>query len=127
LKKPAIWIHSAALATSASSNTITGALPPSSRCTRFSVSAAFFAISRPVELSPVSETIPTSGCLTIASPTGSPSPVTTLKTPGGKTSASAIHCANFSSVSGVFSAGLMTMVLPAASAGPSFHAAMYSG
>ena len=94
LKKPAIWIHSAADATSASSNTITGAFPPSSRWTRFRVSAAFLAISLPVELSPVSETMPTSLCLTIASPTGTPSPVTTLKTPGGKISASATSWAN---------------------------------
>ena len=48
-----------------------------------------------------------------------------LRKPSG--SPSAIHCANFSSVSGVFSAGLITIVFPAASAGPSFHAAMYSG
>jgi hypothetical protein len=82
-------IHSAAEEMSASSNTITGALPPSSRCVRFMVSAAFFMISLPVVVSPVSETIPTSGCWTIRSPTGTPSPVTTLKTPGGKTSASA--------------------------------------
>ena len=91
------------------------------------MSAAFFAISLPVELSPVSETMPTSLFLTIASPAGTPSPVTTLNTPGGKISASAISWANRSSVSGVFSAGLITTVFPAASAGPSFHADMYSG
>ena len=47
-----------------------GALPPSSRCTRFSVSAEFAAISLPVAVSPVRETIPTSGLRTIVSPTG---------------------------------------------------------
>ena len=46
---------------SASSNTITGALPPSSRCTRFSVSAAVRAMTLPVATSPVSDTIATSG------------------------------------------------------------------
>ena len=81
----------------------------------------------PVLVSPVSDTIPTSGCLTIASPAGTPSPVTTLNTPGGKISASATSCANRRSVSGVVSAGLITTVFPAASAGPIFHAAMYSG
>ena len=45
--------------------TTTSALPPSSEWTRFSVSAAFFAMSRPVEMSPVRETIAASGCLTM--------------------------------------------------------------
>src|SRR6266566_3592885 len=84
---PAILIPSATAAGSASSKTSTGALPPSSRCTRLSVSAAVRAISLPVFTSPVSETRRTSGCRTIPAPTGSPSPVITLKTPGGRISA----------------------------------------
>ena len=77
-------IPSATAAGSASSKTITGALPPSSRWTRFSVSAAALAISLPVPTSPVSDTMRTSGWRTRPAPTGSPSPVITLKTPGGK-------------------------------------------
>ena len=79
-------IPSATAAGSASSNTMTGALPPSSRWTRFSVSAAARAIVLPVSTSPVSETSRTSGCVTIRSPTGTPSPVTTFSTPAGRTS-----------------------------------------
>src|SRR5256885_1927411 len=60
---------------SASSNTITGALPPSSRCTRFRVADAAFATSLPVATSPVSETIATPGWRTMPAPTGSPAPV----------------------------------------------------
>ena len=83
------------------------------------------AMSFPVAVSPVSETRRMSGCWTSASPTGTPSPVTTWRTPGGRTS-----CASStkrSSVSGVCSAGLMIWTLPAASAGPIFQTAMNSG
>ena len=68
---------------SASSNTTTGALPPSSRCTRFSDSAAFRAMSLPVFTSPVIDTMATFGFRTSASPAVSPWPVTTLNTPAG--------------------------------------------
>jgi hypothetical protein len=43
--------------TSASSNTMTGALPPSSRCTRLTSSAAAFATSLPARTEPVIATI----------------------------------------------------------------------
>ena len=55
-----------------------------------------------------------------------PSPVTMLTTPGGS-SASWQISASSSAVSGVVSAGLSTAVLPHASAGASFHAAISSG
>ena len=125
LKYPATFTHSTAVEMSASSKMMTGALPPSSRWTRFSVSAAFFAISLPVFTSPVSETMPTSGCRTSASPTGSPSPVMTLNTPGGKRSSAS--SAILSAVSGVSSDGLRTTQLPVASAGPIFQTAIISG
>src|SRR6478609_6692946 len=48
---------SAALAMSASGNTITGALPPSSRCTRLRSLAAAPATSMPARTEPVIETI----------------------------------------------------------------------
>ena len=58
-------------------------------------------------------------------PTGSPSPVMTLSTPGGRTSAAS--SARRSVVSGVSSDGLSTTTLPAASAGAIFQIAIISG
>ena len=56
----------------------------------------------------------------------SPSPVTMLSTPGGSPDSCA-SSANASAVSGVNSAGLSTIVFPAASAGAIFHASISSG
>ena len=81
----------------------------------------------PVSTSPVRETKRTSGCLTIASPTGTPSPVITFRTPGGRISASIASWKNRSVVSGVCSAGFSTCVLPAASAGENFQTAIING
>ena len=89
------------------------------------MSAAVRAISLPVATSPVSETRRTSGCSTIALPTGTPSPVTTFSTPAGSTSAAS--CAKRSVESGVCSEGFNTWTLPAASAGASFQIAIISG
>ena len=110
---------------STSSKTTTGALPPSSRWTRLSVSAAALAIHLPVGGEPVRQTISTSGWVTSSTPVGSPWPPIALSTPGG--SMSAHHSAKSSVVSGVVSAGLSTTVLPAASAGPIFQIAIISG
>jgi hypothetical protein len=118
-------IVSSALSSSTSSNTTTGALPPSSRCTRFSVVAALAAIRLPVSTEPVSETMSTSGWSTSACPAGSPWPQTTLRTPAGRNSAAS--SARRSAVIGVVSAGLSTIVLPVASAGPIFQIAINSG
>ena len=54
-----------------------------------------------------------------------PEPEMTFTTPGGRCSASV--SANARALSGVRIDGLSTQVLPAASAGPSFQVAMYSG
>ena len=89
------------------------------------MSAAFFAMSFPVAVSPVSETRRIEGWRTSRSPAGIPSPVTTWRTPCGRNS-----CASStkrSIVSGVCSAGLMIWTFPAASAGPIFHITMKSG
>ena len=72
---------------SASSKTITGALPPSSRCVRLSVAEAACSTFLPVAMSPVSETMATFGWLISALPVVAPRPVTTLTTPSGKISA----------------------------------------
>ncbi len=50
------------------SKTTTGALPPSSRCTRLTVSAAALATATPVVDSPVSDTIPTAGRARVRAP-----------------------------------------------------------
>ena len=71
---------------SASSKITTGALPPSSRWTRFSESAAALAIHLPVGGEPVRQTIATSGWVTSSAPVGSPWPPIALKTPGGRIS-----------------------------------------
>ncbi len=90
-----------------------------------SVCAAVAAIHLPVATEPVSETRRTSRCRTRPAPTGSPSPVMTLSTPGGSTSAASSP--SRSAVSGVSSDGLSTIVLPVASAGPIFQMAIISG
>ena len=83
------------------------------------------AIHLPVPTEPVSDTMSTSGWVTSAWPAGSPWPVITLSTPAGKISAA--NSASLRVVSGVVSAGLRTIVLPAASAGPIFQTAIISG
>ena len=115
-----------AAATSVSAKTMFALLPPSSSVTRFTWSAQPAMIRLPTVVDPVKQTLRTSGCVTNRSPTTDPLPGTTLRTPAGRpasTASSPIRIA----VSGVISAGLSTTVLPAASAGPSFQAAMTSG
>ena len=80
----------------------------------------------PTGVEPVNDTIRTSGCAISASPATGPVPTTTLTTPSG-IPASVHACANSSAVSGVISAGLSTIVLPAAIAGRIFQAAICSG
>ena len=83
------------------------------------------AIHLPVSGEPVSETMSTSGWVTSDEPAGWPWPVITFSTPLGSTSAA--YSASFTVVIGVVSAGFRTIVQPAASAGPIFHAAIISG
>src|ERR1700730_2726997 len=73
----------------------------------------------PVVVSPVRPIPSMPGCATSASPVVGPSPQTRLKTPGGSL-ASAMHCVRRSPASGVCSAGLKTIVLPAASPDPKY-------
>ena len=67
-----------------------------------------------------------SSCSVNARPASSPSPCTTLSTPGGNPSSSAI-CARSSALTGLHSAGLCTTVQPAASAGAIFHVESMKG
>ena len=94
--------------------------------TRLIVAAAPAAIERPTSVEPVKAIFATWGCSTRRRPHTLPGPATTLTTPSGRPAPMAIR-SNSSAVSGVSSAGLSTTVLPAASAGASFHAAIDSG
>ena len=82
-------------------------------------------MSLPTAVEPVKATLSMSGSRTSAAPVA-PSPGTIATTPGGS-SASWMISASSSAVSGVVSAGLSTAVLPQASAGASFQAAISSG
>ena len=66
------------------------------------------------------------GCATIIRPSVVPNPVSTVSTPGGRPTSSAI-LASAIAVSGVWLAGLRMTVLPHASAGATFHDASSSG
>ena len=126
LANTAIGAAAAAASTSASAKTTLADFPPSSSVTRLIVRAAPAAIVRPTSVEPVNAIFATSGCSTSRAPHSEPGPATTLTTPSGIPASAAIS-AKRSAVSGVSSAGLSTTVLPAASAGASFHAAMTSG
>ena len=82
-------------------------------------------ISLPTSVEPVNAILSTPSCSTSACPIAGP-PAMTLTTPGGR-SHSAMISASVSAVSGVVSAGLSTTVLPVASAGAIFQAAISSG
>ena len=69
---------------------------------------------------PVKATLSMPGCFTIAAPAVGPNPGTTLITPSG-TPAFWASRASRRAVSGVCSAGFITIVQPAARAGPHFH------
>ena len=116
---------STAWSSGASSKTTFAALPPSSRVSRLPVPASVRWISRPTSVEPVNATLSMPGWRTSAAPVA-PAPGSTLTTPGGRSACWQIS-ASTSAVSGVVSAGLSTTVLPAASAGASFQAAMSSG
>src|SRR5579871_6493250 len=117
---------SSARSRSASSNTITGFLPPSSKCTRFKVFAPCAMIADPVALSPTNPMALIAGCSVSALPASSPMPCTVLSTPSG-TPASFTSLASMSAVTGDHSAGLCTTVQPAASAGAIFHVESMNG
>jgi hypothetical protein len=83
-------------------------------------------ISLPISVEPVNATFSTSGCAVMAAPAVWPYPVRRLTTPSG-TPASWISRLSRSAESGVSSAGLTTMLQPAASAGASLAQALKMG
>jgi hypothetical protein len=101
------------------------ALPPSSSVSALFEPATPFAIFRPISVEPVNATLSTPGLVIRAIPT-SPGPGTMLTTPGGR-SAWRQTSAKRSALRGVVDAGLRTTVLPAASAGASFHESISNG
>ena len=79
-------------------------------------SAASSMTRRPARVEPVKDTMSTLGCAAIASPTTGPTPLTRLKTPGGRP-ISSITSARMKALMGATSLGLRTTVHPAAIAG----------
>ena len=117
---------STAASISASSNTMNGALPPSSMDTFFTVPAHCSISFFPTGVEPVKVSLRTIG-LPVSSPPISPDePQITLITPEGMPARSA-RSAIAKADSGVDVAGLITMVQPAASAGAAFRAIMALG
>ena len=120
---------SAAASRSASSKTIKGALPPNSSESFLIVSALWRIRMRPTSVEPVNESLRTMGLAHSSLPITTDDdalPVTILSTPFGipaRCASSAIASAD----SGVCSAGLMTIVQPAASAGATLRAIIAFG
>ena len=114
-------------ARSASSCTITWALPPSSIEQRITLSAASFNRTRPTSVDPVKDkflTRESCNIFEIAGPVFSG--ITKFKTPLGNPARSKISTICIA-VSGVSVAGFKIMVQPAATAGPIFRVAMPAG
>ena len=123
----AVIAPSTAASRSASPNTTNGALPPSSIEVRRTLSAACSSRVRPTAVDPVNDSLRArpsriSGSMTFPAL----EVVTTLSTPSGRP-ASARIAARACIDSGVCCAGLMTMVQPAATAGPILRVPMAMG
>ena len=111
---------------SASSKTISGALPPSSRATLFTVRALWLISSLPTAVEPVKLSARTRGSEVSSSPTISGTPTTTLRTPSGRPARLA-SSASAMADRGVSSAGLTTIGQPAARAGPALRKIIADG
>ena len=111
---------------SASSNTMNGALPPSSMLVFLIVGAHCASSLAPTSVDPVKVSLRTSG-LAVSSPPVSPEgPVMTLQTPGGMPARSA-STASARAENGVWLAGRITPVQPAAQPGPALRVIMAAG
>jgi hypothetical protein len=80
---------------------------------RLTVSAPSWATRLPARVEPVNDTMSTSGCEAMASPTVGPSPDTRLNTPAGRPTSSMTSASRKASI-GATSDGLTTTVHPAA-------------
>ena len=115
-----------ALARSASARITLADFPPSSSATRLTVPAATSVTRFPARVDPVKETMSTSLCAAMASPTTGPKPVTRLNTPAGRP-ISSMMSASTKAFRGATSLGLTTTVQPAANAGATLAAIWWSG
>ncbi len=123
----AIIAPSTAASRSASAKTRNGALPPSSMLTRSSWSADWRTSVRPTSVDPVKLILRSrSSPIRVSLKPPESVVVTTLSTPSGSP-ASASTPARASIVSGVCEAGFITIVQPAATAGPILRVPMASG
>ena len=111
---------------SASSNTMNGALPPSSMDVRFMVPAHCSTSILPTSVEPVNVSLRTMGFEVISAPISRVTPPRILITPRG-TPARSASSAMASADRGVSLAGLHTTVQPAASAGAILRASMALG
>src|SRR6478735_12238651 len=115
-----------ALSRSASSNTMKGALPPSSIETFFTVWAACSSSTLPTSVEPVNVIFLTSGLPVISAPMARADPVRIDTTPAGKPARS--HSTpQARPESGVCEAGLITIGQPAARAGAILRAIIEDG
>ena len=118
---------STATSRSASANTSSGALPPSSMDVRSRCSPACSTSFCPTGVDPVKETLRSRASASSGATTEeAEDEVMTLSTPSGSP-ASCSRRASASSDSGVACAGLTTIVQPAATAGPIFRVPMAAG
>src|SRR5881628_576924 len=118
---------SSAALKSASSNTMKGALPPSSNESRVTCLAAVSMIPLPTSVDPVKPIFRISGCVSSSAPTSRERlVVSTLNTPRGSPATSVMR-AIASAVSGVAEAGLSTTVQPAARAGAILRVTIVAG
>ena len=111
---------------SASANTTSGDLPPSSSVSGTRRSAASAARWRPVATDPVNAIFRTSGWAASGVPTSGPAPVTTFSTPSGNPASAARRARSRVEVE-VSSDGFATTAFPTASAGASARQAWLSG
>ncbi|MDT4849802.1 hypothetical protein FQZ97_839320 [compost metagenome] len=112
---------------SASSKTMKGALPPSSRLTFLMVSAHWAISSLPIPVEPVKESFCTNEFPVSSAPISRDLvPGTMFSTPAGIPARSP-SAASAKAESGVSEAGLSTTVQPAASAGPTLRVIMALG
>src|SRR5690349_11233169 len=102
-------------------------LPPSSRNTRLSDSAALAMTLRPVAVEPVNDTTSTRGSVLSIAPIAWSELLTTLSTPGGRSVSVAAMAATAAAAHGVSGAGLRTTVQPAARAGPTLARLIWWG
>ncbi|MNN27905.1 hypothetical protein D3C81_1414560 [compost metagenome] len=118
---------STAASMSASSNTMKGALPPSSNASFFKVREDSWARCLPTGVEPVKVILRTRGSSNQTSATIFEAEVLTMfNTPAG-TPASSASLTSAKAVSGVSAAGLQTTVQPAARAGAIFRAIIAAG